>query len=315
MSAICQLSGNLGTLSNAQRGKVTKNTASNKGITNTGHRTGGFSCQKRELVTAKQQKKSHVTDHYSPPLGLYRPESEGSTSIRLGYEVPGGKGTKRHVEEGLKEWQDVERGLEAMKSAVVISGPESFIKRVSGEKMWRGGHGKQGKIEQSVLYHTSSFAMLRNQPYSTRSTQSQPKKKKKTTQERYSHKNSSEAIVVFKITHHLRDYSSLRYHQRSLGIFLNLNLNFDPLVPNNAPDSSLLPLHTPVLVFRLNYNLARNHDRSKAARARHNNRWLGSERCLQWDHRVNKGTGWGERKARRDYFGVHLSLRASTEAS
>lgn len=48
----------------------------------------------------------------------------------------------------------MERGLEAIKSAVVISEPESFIKRVSGEKMWRGGHGEAGenRVECAVSY-------------------------------------------------------------------------------------------------------------------------------------------------------------------
>lgn len=43
--------------------------------------------------------------------------------------------TLRKREISVKEWQDVERGLEAMKAAVVISGPEGFIKSASGEKV------------------------------------------------------------------------------------------------------------------------------------------------------------------------------------
>jgi len=60
--------------------------------------------------------------------------------------------TLKKGEISAKEWQDVERGLEAMKAAVVISGLEGFIKSVSGEKVWRGGHEEQGKIECTVSY-------------------------------------------------------------------------------------------------------------------------------------------------------------------
>ena len=44
----------------------------------------------------------------------------------------------RKGEISVKERKDVGRGLEAMKAAVVISGLENYIKRVSGEKVWRG---------------------------------------------------------------------------------------------------------------------------------------------------------------------------------
>ncbi|PWW80481.1 hypothetical protein C7212DRAFT_350649 [Tuber magnatum] len=56
-------------------------------------------------------------------------------SVRVFVDAEGGIGIR-----------DVERGMEGGKVAVVVSGPEGFIKRVAGEKVWRGGHEEQGKL-------------------------------------------------------------------------------------------------------------------------------------------------------------------------
>ncbi|CUS09308.1 unnamed protein product [Tuber aestivum] len=59
----------------------------------------------------------------------------GKVSVKVFVDAEGGIGI-----------QDVERGMEGGKVAVVVSGPEGFIKRVAGEKTWREGREEQGKL-------------------------------------------------------------------------------------------------------------------------------------------------------------------------
>ena len=66
-----------------------------------------------------------------------------------GIRYPGAVGLNAMLRKGeisVKERKDVGRGLEAMKAAVVISGLENYIKRVSGEKVWGGGNEAKGKM-------------------------------------------------------------------------------------------------------------------------------------------------------------------------
>ena len=60
---------------------------------------------------------------------------KGKVSVRVFVDAEGGI-----------RIQDVERGIEGKKVAVVVSGPEGFIKWVAGEKVWRGGREEQGKL-------------------------------------------------------------------------------------------------------------------------------------------------------------------------
>ncbi|PUU80734.1 hypothetical protein B9Z19DRAFT_1123066 [Tuber borchii] len=78
------------------------------------------------------------------PLSLYRPEGDASTHPDMrSLEAMELNTTLRKGEISVKELQDVKRGFEAKEATVAISGPEDFIKRVIGEKVWRGGHEKK----------------------------------------------------------------------------------------------------------------------------------------------------------------------------
>ncbi|CAZ82471.1 unnamed protein product [Tuber melanosporum] len=79
-----------------------------------------------------------------------RAETGGAMAEEVGRLVrkAGGKVSVRVFvdEEGGIGVHDVERGMEGGKVAVVVSGPEGFIKWVAGEKVWRGGREEQGKL-------------------------------------------------------------------------------------------------------------------------------------------------------------------------
>jgi len=79
-----------------------------------------------------------------------RAETEGAMAEeveRLVQKIKGKVSVRVFVDaEGGIRIQDVERGIEGRKVAVVVSGPEGFIKWVAGEKVWRGGREEQGEL-------------------------------------------------------------------------------------------------------------------------------------------------------------------------
>ncbi|RPB00168.1 hypothetical protein L873DRAFT_835157 [Choiromyces venosus 120613-1] len=62
-------------------------------------------------------------------------KTKGKVSVKVFVDAEGGIGVR-----------DVERGMEGGKVAVVVSGPEGFIKWVAGEKVWKDGREEQGKL-------------------------------------------------------------------------------------------------------------------------------------------------------------------------